>query len=306
MYRPMPPNNPLEKWQANLGATGWRAASGTRIRCRSTHAPSRATHARRGLTLVELLIAMSLMVVVAAAMGTLANGVQQSYDYCQGRSEATQHARVVLDRIASNVRDATANDQFPGVLVVAEDDGGWRFPDTLVIWHPSGTPADPDGLPRYNELLIYSPHPTVPNRLVEIVPPSSDTRVVPATSDTTQWHTQIASIKSSSGSKITTLTNLVRSCPVTDNSSNDIRGAVRFEVRLRPSADEWEDYQNNSLSWDELAWVQGICGSNTGLRQVWLRTELQLLPGDNAVASDLDNQAIAFFGSAALYYEMHR
>jgi hypothetical protein len=95
--------------------------------------------------------------------------------------------------------------------------------------------------------------------------------------------------------------------------SGSARGAVRFEVAVTPSAEEWASYQSGALPWvDEpgkqgLPWVQGIVGSRSGLRQVRLRTELQLMPGKTAVLEDpTGQQAIPFLGSAALYYEMAR
>ena len=56
-----------------------------------------------------------------------------------------------------------------------------------------------------------------------------------------------------------------------------------------------------------MPWVQGVYGSQSGLRQAWLRFELQLMPSE--ISADRDSsgqQAIPFFGSAAVYYEMHR
>ena len=68
----------------------------------------------RGLTLLELLVAMSIMAMVVVSLGTLANGVQQGFDYTEGHSTATQHARVTLERITRSVREAQASEQFPG------------------------------------------------------------------------------------------------------------------------------------------------------------------------------------------------
>ena len=107
---------------------------------------------------------------------------------------ATQHARVALDRITRTIYGATANEQFPGCIVVAETINGWRYPDTLVIWRPNGAAANPNGLPRYCELVIYCPHPNNPNQLVEITAPT-DTRTVPAVTDTSSWQSEIAAIK---------------------------------------------------------------------------------------------------------------
>lgn len=260
---------------------------------------------RRGLTLIELLVAMAVIGMVIGTLSTLANAVQQNYEFSHGRDTATQHARVVLDRIAKTIDEATANEQFPGFIVVAETEGAWRFPETLVVWHPSSTPVDPNGLPRFNELVIYCPNAYIPSNLIEITVPG-DTRTVPAVTNSAQWLTEIQAIRKSAAVKTVTLTTLLRTCSVT-TSSPKWRGAVRFESRLRPTADEWTNYKAGSLAWKDLNWVQGIYGSQTGLRQTWLRMELQLLPvADASDPAAATATAIPFFGSAAIYYEMHK
>ena len=113
-----------------------------------------------------------------------------------------------------------------------------------------------------------------------------------------------AAMKASNSTQRVVLTTLMRTGSVTDLATTSWRGAVRFETRLRPSQSEWDSYQDGTLAWDELSWVQGIYGSQTGLRQVWLRTELQLTAGETANAAA--GQYVPSFGSAALYYEMHK
>jgi len=261
---------------------------------------------RRAMTLIELVIAMTIMVMVAGTMGALAKTVQQGYEYNEGHGLATQHGRVAVDRITRTALEATANEHFPGMIVVAESVAGWRFPDTLVVWRPDGSAADPEGLPLFSELVIYTPHATLPNRLLEITVPG-DNRIVPTVDDTSQWRTEIAAIKNSMRARAVVLTDLVRSGLVPEESSSAWRGAVRFETRLCPSQAEWDSYKAGYRDWDDLAWVQGIRGTSTGLRQVWLRMELQLMPGEGSVASDASgDRPIPFFGSAAHYHEMHR
>lgn len=267
------------------------------------------------MTLLELLIAISIMVIVVGTLGSLAKGVQEGYQYSEGHAAATQHARVALDRIVRTVSEAVASEQFPGVLVVTEEAGQWWFPDTLVVWRPDGEPVDPDGLPRYGELVVFCPYPAEPNRLVEITVPG-DMRPVPPPEDAGQWAAAIEAIKAgadveavdNSGSQSTvTLTELMRVCPVAEGSLSQRRGAVRFQRRLRPSQGQWTAYREGGLDWGELAWVQGTYGPGTGLRQVWLRIELQLIPSEEAAGNHrADGRPVPFFGSAALHYEMHR
>ncbi|MEE9603314.1 MAG: hypothetical protein V3V75_08425, partial [Thermoguttaceae bacterium] len=102
------------------------------------------------MTLLELVIAMSILVMVAGALGALSKTVQQGYEYNEGHGLATQHGRVTLERIRQTAAEAIANEKFPGMIVLADRVSVWRFPDTLVIWHPETAPVDPDGLPRFN------------------------------------------------------------------------------------------------------------------------------------------------------------
>jgi hypothetical protein len=258
------------------------------------------------MTLIELLIAISIMAMVVGTLGALARGVQEGYTYTEGHGAATQHARVVLERILATVREATTSPEFPGVLVVSEEEGGWEFSDTLVIWHPDGAPADPDGLPRYDELVIYCPGPSLANRLVEMTIPG-DTRPVPPPENTSQWEAEIEAIKSGSRRRTVMLTDLLRTGRVEGGALDSRRGAAQFGVRLRPSQQEWKQYEDGVIDWDDLAWVQGIYGSQTGLRQAWVRVELQLMPGDQAAAADsASTTPVPVLGSAALYYELAR
>ncbi|NQT38752.1 MAG: prepilin-type N-terminal cleavage/methylation domain-containing protein [Planctomycetes bacterium] len=264
--------------------------------------PGTTTRRRDALTLIELLISISIMAVIAVSLGSLARAVQVSFAYSQGHGDATQHARVAMAHIARTVREATANEQFPGVLVLSETEGSWQFPDTLVVWHPDGPAADPAGLPRYNELVVFSPDPTSPSILAAWTMPG-DTGIVPSVDDTSAWATVVAAIKSSPQADRVELTDLLRTASV-DNASSP-RGVVRFTSELSPSASDWTAYRGGSRTWESLPWVQGIHGLQTGLRQVWVRIELQLLPPDpsSGVAPE-DQPGVPFFGSAALYYSL--
>jgi len=256
---------------------------------------------RTGLTLLEMLIAISIMVIVVGTLGGLAKAVQLSSAYGEGHGSATQHARVAMERIGRKVSEATANESFPGFIVVDEEVAGWRFADTLVVWHPEptdanpeGVPADPGGLPRFEELVIYCPVPTDPKEpknpkgLVEITLPG-DSRAVPGAGDEDKdkWRSEITEIKKlvaekSAACDVVTLTELLRTCPVPELAGSR-RGAVRFERELSP--------------------VKGVESHTIDLQQAWLRTELQLMPGEVAASQDPGGQqTIPFLGSATLYY----
>ncbi len=265
----------------------------------------RSRKRQRGLTLLELMIAMTIMVMIVGALGVMANGIQQSYEYTEGHGTATQHARVALERIGRTVREATADEKFPGAIVISESIGPWRFPDVLVVWRPDGDPADPNGLPQFNELVIYCTDYQFPNRLIELTIPS-DTRTVPKVDEQSQWRSEIETIRQSGAGVSITLTKLLRSCSVTDPADNTkLRGAVRFQIRMRPSLAEWDDYNAGTLNWNAMSWAQGLYASQIGLRQVWVGAELQLVPKP-AMAGNEESvyKPIVFFGSEAIYYMM--
>jgi hypothetical protein len=265
------------------------------------------------MMLAELLIATAILTMIVGTMAMLAQAVQQNSDYGDGHGEAAQHSRVTLGRICRNVHEASANASFPGLLVLSTQVGNWQFPDTLVVWHPArsasnpqGLPSAPTGLPLFQELVIYCPQPGSANNLMEITDPG-DTRTVPAWSDTTNWATQIAAVIASKTATQTVLTDLLRTAVVSGTNNTTPRGMVRFVTRLTPSAAQWTSYQQAQLAWANLSWAQSLYGSTTGLRQVWLRIEMQLVPGEASLPTDpTGNGAIPFFGSATLYYQMPR
>jgi hypothetical protein len=166
---------------------------------------------------------------------------------------------------------------------------------------------------------------------------SDDLGVAPLLDDVTGWQMLMAEFKFGDAASRVPLTDLLRvASPDNANISSD-RGVVRFDVRLRPSATEWHEYQLGTRLWNDLSWAQGIHGSGTGLRQTWCRIELQFQteefaefatskapknrpgrrrgPGRRKGGSSKpketrdtreEDTTIPFFGSATIYHELHR
>jgi len=262
--------------------------------------PARWTK-RNGLTLLELLIAIGVMSMVMAALAALSSAVESVAEYGEGYGNITHQARVVLDRISRTVQEASTSNEFPGAIVLSRTVNTSHFPETLVVWHPPGTPADPEGLPRYSELVIFSPAPDKPNELLEITVPN-DNRKVPDATNTASWLSSIDAIKQSDSSHKTTLTTLLRTA---SPNATTILGAVRFNCRLSPSDTECAAFEAGTLAWDQLSWAQGIFGQHTGMRQLWVGIEIQMIPMVMSGQSD-GPYMITFLGSAALYHEMHK
>jgi hypothetical protein len=271
------------------------------------------------------MVACTIMALVVAALAVLADAVQLGAEYGDGHGQAVQHARVTLERITRVANKATANAYlpsdpryFPGLLVVTSLEGEDEYPDALVAWNPgaaqgkpSAAPVDPNGLPRFNELVIFCPRAGHPNELIELTAPT-DARVVPAYGDQAAWLAEIEALKNSATTHKVTLTNLVRTAS-TDGSGSvgSWRACVRFNVRLRPTAEDLAVYEaqapgDRDEAWKELPWAQNIYSPSVGLRQVWLRVELQLLAGKPPADGASVQQPIPFFDSAAVYYSLEK
>jgi prepilin-type N-terminal cleavage/methylation domain-containing protein len=261
---------------------------------------------RRGLTLIELTFAVLIMAIVMGALAAASHAVQLANEYSQGYGTATQHARVALDRIDRAVAEAYGTVNYPGVWVTQDTQASWTFPDTVAVWHPSGSPANTAGPPLVQELMIFCPDPSAPNNLILLTAPG-DTRQVPAT-DAVALTSMIDSLKTSTTVNRVLLTELVRVALVSGGSTSGTAGqqaAVRFVVTMTPSATDWANYTAGKVAWSNLPWPLGIDGSNKGMRQVWLRSEIQLTPGVNwIIGNSAGEGAIPFLGSAVFCYSI--
>lgn len=257
---------------------------------------------RRAVTLIELMIAIAVMALMASALGALSHAVKITSEYTEGTSNATQHARVALQRINRAVAQGFANENFPGAVAFADALGSYTYPDTLVVWYPTnGSPASPSGLPLFSEILVFCANPNSPNQLLEITSPS-DTRTVPAPTDLSTWSTELTNLKAGSTSQLVLVTDLLRTARTTSGSA--LRAVIRFGVELRPSAADWASYRAGAVTFTSLPWVQTIYGSQSGLRQTWVRTELQMMPGYNLPSDTTGQVTIPFLGSSALYWDL--
>jgi hypothetical protein len=262
---------------------------------------------RSGLTLAELLVASTIMLMIAAAVATLSSAVHATNDYCRGYTTCGQHARVALSRIERAVLNATTSEQFPGAIVVTEQAGSELLPSTLVVWSPTGIAANPAGLPLISEIVVFAPNPARPNILLEIRS-ETETTSVPAATDLSAWRTLTERLKTSSTTTKVLLTDRLRTSPLTGNyedslSPADLRGNVRFRCLMAPSLDEWSQYRAGTRTWQNLSWPLDSYRSTSGTRAVACQTELQLVPGDMASAGVT---TIPFFGSASITYELTR
>ena len=272
----------------------------------ATRRPLCAGGARRGLTLTELLVAATIMVMIVGAMSMLALTVHSANDHCQGQSLAAQHGRVVLDHLSRTINAASSSEDFPGFVVITEQLGTARFPDTLAVWLPEDAAVDPDGLPRVNELVLFTPDPAQANCLLQIRQ-AGNSAVVPAVGDATAWRSLAASLKADAAAERVTLTDRLRTGALVEQTGvpdpANLRGCLRFLRLMAPGESEWADYRGGNLAWDEIAWPLDSYSSVTGTRRVVCQIELQIVPSDSDTSAAT---AVPFFGSAGITYDLSR
>jgi prepilin-type N-terminal cleavage/methylation domain-containing protein len=258
----------------------------------------RILFARHGLTLIELMISILILSFTVAALGMMSRAVEISSEFNQGYGTATQHARVTLDRLDRAINQAYANGSWPGVWVTEDTVGSWNFPDTLVVWRPSGAAANPQGAPIVSELVLFCPNPSATNQLLEITVPG-DSRTLPSPSNAATFKAFIDGLKTAAGASKVLLTDLVRTAVI--SGSAQPRAAARFVVTQSPTDAQMLTYP--SVTWQNLPWPQGICSPTMGVRQVWVRTEIQLMPsGTWSVTNAAGEQAVPYFESSTFYY----
>lgn len=264
-----------------------------------------ARQCRLGLTLTELLMATAVMSIIAGIVGTLAVGVERGWEAGQSAADALQHGRVIRERIMQRINGAYCAEYYPGFAVAVSTVGTDRFPDTLVVWSPSGTPANPNGPPKINECIFFCPNPSQPNELLEITAPS-DTRTIPfdGTLSGATWLGNLATLKTATTSTRVTLSKLLRVAQTTNGDATTRRGCARFESVLGPTAATWSNYRAGTVTWTNVPFAQSIRGTQCGLRQARLRFEIQLMPEGPTATDTVQQEAIAVFGSAAVYYDL--
>jgi len=113
---------------SDVGRTGTMGSGKTRL----TKTSGRNARRRRGLTLAELLIASTIMLLIATAVATLAETVHSTNDYCKGYTVAAARPRG-LTRIERAVQNATAR----AVRLTVRAAGSHVLRAPSVIWNPT-------------------------------------------------------------------------------------------------------------------------------------------------------------------------
>ena len=253
---------------------------------------------KRGLSLAEMLVASAVLGIICLSFGSLAMSVQMANEYSQEKNLIGQHARVVLQRVERAMQQAYATESFPGIRPISYYASSYDFPQAVAIWAPTTTAAT--DYPQIGELILFAIDPDSPNRLLEIRS-GSNTQAAPALTDESSWRTLITQLIGRSDSKVVELSDHVRAGQI----GADYRSTLRFQTRIVPSDSEIAAARAGSSNWESLPWATSIYSSKNGLRQVWCSFEFQLVPSaDYTVHGNLQEQAVPFFGSSAIYYQV--
>ncbi len=248
------------------------------------------------------MISSTVVALIIGSLGMMAVGVRRSQEASQDLGTASQHARIILERMERNMRAAQASVSFPGFVVFTTQVGAHYFPDVLVVWKPATTAANPTGLPLWSELIIYTYDLSNPGHLLEITLPADNATtpdLSPANLGT--WTAKITAARNGTGSTRVVLSDRLRVATPSAAAATP-RGVVRFEAMLRPTAADWDAYVASTKAWGDLPWVQDVFSSTNGLRQSMCNIELQMRT-TNSHAADV---CFPFLGSAAVYFQVPR
>lgn len=263
----------------------------------------------RGLTLAELLMAMTITAILSIVLGGLVLAVQTTRQHSEGLDTATSQAQAALDRVRYMVSQAgvyreTGQPTTLGLAVVTRHWNADEVPNILVVWSGgrNGGMADAgtqSRLPAINELVFYTADPANPGRFVEIVIPGDASTIDFQAAD---FAADIRFLIQSAGAETTRLCDRIRICG-DPQSVNGGTGGVWFDLRWTPDDDALSSVAPETTQWIELGWAQGIASSGQGLRQATLRVELQLERMEStAPGVDSKVSSIPFYGSASRRY----
>ncbi|QDT66976.1 prepilin-type N-terminal cleavage/methylation domain-containing protein [Calycomorphotria hydatis] len=251
---------------------------------------------RRGLTLIELIIAMTVTAGLLTVLSGVMIAVESARDHTEGVSDTLHHAEMIHDRIGRainrcGVYQIGAGSITCGIATLQTTTGAVTVPDTLVVW--AGEEATPladegviDRLPLRSELRIFAPHDSDSRRLDEITFPSA-TGTIDFTSGT--FASEIETLLASSSAVRTKLTDRIRGAVIPSSmlGAGQSVSSVRFVITEQPTDGEIAS-ASDEASWIALPWAGGVRTLESGLRAVTVETELQfdILPVRNTDESD--------------------
>lgn len=268
--------------------------------------------AGRGLTLVELMIALTITSLLSVVLGALTMAVQTAREHTEGLGDANIQADVSFERIKHMVSHTGTyrladRPTTLGLAVVTRTWSILELPEVLVVWSGGRDGGMAEAglqtrLPQINELVIYAPSPENPQELQEITAANSLGSIDFRAAGFSQT---ILSLVDSPNVERTLLSDRIRTSQLSafSNYSGATVGNVRFELTNSPNDAELAAAVPGTAAWNDLPWSQSIVGSDSGLRQSTLRMEFQIVPRTAEPTSDeVSASAVPYFGSTSYRY----
>lgn len=267
---------------------------------------------RAGLTLVELLMAVSVTSVLSIVLGGLMLAVRTAHEHSTGLETSTTQATAASDRIRYMVAEAGVY-QLPGepttagLAVVHHRTSAGDLPDVLVVWS-GGRSGGMAGqgvlarLPRVEELVIYCPDPQDAAGLVEITVPGDSSDVDFRSAG---FAKTILSLIASAQVETVLICDRIRPTALGAFGGFPAEevGNVRFTLEWTPDEAEIDSTAPGSAEWYALPWAQGIVAGDSGLRQANVCMEFQVESrAYEARPTGTNWAAVPYFASASHRY----
>lgn len=270
---------------------------------------------RAAFTMLELLIAMTILSFSVAIFTGLTLATTTAWDHSSDLEETRRQAQSVLNRIKWMVPQAgtyrlAGQSTVVGLAVVSTSWAFYQAPATLVVWsggaaggmHQQG---ELSRLPLASELVVYCPDTRNPAEFVEATFPGNTTSM---DFRSTTFPTAIQALLASTSCQKVRLCDRLHGTAAQGMGSGAANIAnARFEISLTPSETAIAGVTTASAAWNSLPWSQGLVGDDRGLRTANVRVELLLDPDPASVtASNGFSTAIPFPGSVNRTYVYRR
>ena len=238
---------------------------------------------RSGFTLVELVISMTILSFTTMVIGGLMLAITSAWDHSTSLEDSRRQAQASFARIKWMIQQSgtyklTGQPTTLGIAILTTTAGTYQAPTKLVVWSGgSNGGMNASGLktrlPLASEIVVYTPDPTTPSRLIEMTFPGNTTSIDFRSSG---FSTSIASLMQTTNRQSIRLCDRLHVTPGTTGAPNI--GNIRFEMTTNPSDSQISGVSVGSQAWNDLPWGQGLVGADRALRTTNVRIEMLLDP----------------------------
>lgn len=267
-------------------------------------------HQRSAFTLIELMIAMSILTFAVAIFTGLTLAATMAWDHATDLEETRRQAQTALSRIRWMVPQAgtyrtSGQPTQVGLAVVTTAWASYQAPVFLIVWSGGSSgglheQGELSRLPVASELVVYGPDRLNTARFVESTFPGNSTIV--DFRSTTLSNTIQTLLASASCQNILLCDRLHGTASQGSGTASNVANC-RFELTWTPSETALASVTAGSAGWNSLPWGLGMVGDDRGLRTASVRVELMLDPDPGSVTSSNGySTAIPFPGSVNRTY----